>query len=141
MKQILVFRTWGDENQSQGDFYVKDEGEIIFQSKCIERGWKNNEKGVSCIPVGTYPIKLEYSSRFKTNLWEIYGVPNRSECKIHSANYWHQLNGCIALGRKLLDINKDGYLDVTSSRITVSDFMKAMGSDEVAQITVSDLYD
>jgi len=44
----------------------------------------------------------------------------------HAANYWHQLNGCIALGRRPADINNDGYMDVTSSKSTMKDFHKAL---------------
>ena len=69
-------------------------------------------------------------------LWEIKGVPNRSECKIHPSNYWNQLNGCIAPGVKLKDINADGYYDVTSSRKTTAEFHRAMGNQKNAIIEI-----
>ena len=69
---------------------------------------------------------LEYSNRFKKKLWEIKGVSNRSECKFHSANYWFQLNGCIALGLSLKDINNDCYNDVTSSKKALKSFHSAL---------------
>lgn len=141
MKHIFVLRTDGDKNQTSGIILVRDsDGKVLYDCKCIERGWQDNKSNVSCIPEGTYPIKLDYSPKFKTMLWEIYGVPGRAECKIHQANYWFQLNGCIAPGNKLKDLNGDGYRDVTSSREALAEFHKVMAPDEVAQITILNIY-
>jgi len=85
-----------------------------------------------------YKVVLEYSNRFKTDLWEIKGVENRSECKFHAANYWYQLNGCIALGSRLADINKDGYNDITSSKNTMKAFHKALENDTEALLIIAD---
>lgn len=56
------------------------------------------------------------------NLWELKGVPGRSECKFHTSNFYRQLNGCIALGDMHLDIDGDGYRDVRNSAKTVERF-------------------
>lgn len=141
MKTIIVNRDWQDKNQTLGVCYVKDErGRIIFKSEAIERGWRDNQSRVSCIPEGEYPVKLEHSNRFRKELYEIYGVPGRSECKFHSANYARQLNGCIALGNNRKDIDKDGYKDVTSSRLTMAKFHKAMGGDRQAILIVNNIH-
>jgi len=141
MKTILVNRDWQDSNQTLGVCYVRDEnGCIIFKSECIERGWKDNASRVSCIPIGEYPVRLEHSNKFKKELYEIYAVPNRAECKFHAANYARQLNGCIALGNKRLDIDKDGYIDVTSSRDTMKRFHEALDGDREAILIVSNLH-
>ena len=138
MKTIKINRNWGDENQTLGNCTViGEDGKPLFSSLTLERGWRDNQQGVSCIPPGSYPVKLEYSDRFKTNLWEIKGVPNRSECKFHAANYWYQLNGCVALGQKLLDINNDGYNDITSSKNTMRSFHGCFGSDTEAILEVN----
>jgi len=127
MKTIKINRLWQDENQTIGNCTVFDENDKpIFSSISLERGWRNNEKNVSCVPKGTYKVVLEYSPRFNTDLWELKGVVGRSECKFHSANYWHSLNGCVALGLKLKDINNDGYVDITNSRDTMSEFHNAL---------------
>jgi hypothetical protein len=90
---------------------------------------------ISCIPSGEYKCVLEYSARFKRDLWEIKGVPNRSECKFHSANYWHDLNGCIALGTHYADIDGDGFRDILNSKKTMAKFHKALeGLTEVQLI-------
>ena len=138
MKTIKINRLWQDKNQTIGNCTVFDENEKpIFSSISLERGWRNNEKNVSCVPKGTYKVVLEYSPRFNTDLWELKGVVDRSECKFHSANYWHQLNGCVALGLKLTDINNDGYVDITNSRDTMSEFHKALSGSTEALLTIN----
>ncbi len=135
MNTVIIHRDWQDENESLGVCYVKDsEGCVILKKESLERGSRSNAKNISCIPSGEYVLRLEYSPKFRKNLWEIYGVPNRSECKFHSANYWFQLNGCIALGNKRIDINKDGYKDVTSSRASMRLFHEAMKGEEAILI-------
>lgn len=141
MKTIILNRDEQDSKQTLGVCYIKNEsGRIIFKSEAIERGWIDNRKRVSCIPEGEYPVKLEHSNRFRKKLYEIYGVPNRSECKFHAANYARQLNGCIALGNKRIDIDGDGYRDVTSSRKTMARFHKAMGGDKAAILVVNNIH-
>lgn len=88
----------------------------------MELPWINNQPRISCIPEGQYPVVLEYSSKFRSKLWELYQVPNRSEIKIHTANFTHEIEGCIALGLSHRDINKDGIMDVVSSRKAIDKF-------------------
>ena len=72
-------------------------------------------------------------------LWEIKGVPNRSETKFHSANYWYQLKGCIALGQRVIDINNDGYCDVTNSKNTMIQFHRTFGKDTQAKLIIENV--
>ena len=121
--RIEIFRLEYEEKQTLGELAIFDGYETeVFSALTLERSDNNNERMTSCIPSGTYNCKLEYSNKFKKDLWEIKGVENRSECKFHSANYWHDLNGCIALGNKYIDIDKDGFRDVLSSKKTMKKF-------------------
>jgi len=141
MKEVLVIRDYEDKEQCLGRLYVRNEfGQIIFQCETLERSYKDNRRNVSSIPIGKYPLMLEWSNRFRKELWEIYNVPGRSECKIHAANYWYQLNGCISLGRTRKDINGDGFADVTSSRKTMAKFHEAMQGIRISSITVSNIH-
>ena len=138
MKVVRIIRDWQDKTQTLGRCTIYDEeGKPIFSCMSLERGWRDNESRVSCVPLGNYIAVLEYSDKFDTDLWELKNVPNRSECKFHSANYWFQLNGCIALGRSLADINKDGYNDVTSSRNTMKSFHKALESETRIEVIIT----
>lgn len=137
--EVFVIRRWSDKNQSTGFLEVRNvNGQPVFGSLCIERGDRQNKKNVSRVPAGRYLMELEWSPKFKRKLWELKEVPNRSECKIHPSNYWGQLNGCIAPGINLTDLDRDGYYDVTSSVKTTNDFHRAMGSATLAYITIVD---
>jgi hypothetical protein len=62
----------------------------------IELPWRNNERGISCIPEGKYFIEKRYSPKFQWHL-HVRGVPNRSLILFHPANdALRELNGCLA---------------------------------------------
>jgi len=139
MTEVLIERFKIEDNYTLGDCYVSDtKGCMNHIGVSLERGWLNNKSNISCVPEGTYKLKLEYSPRFDKFLWELYGVPKRSECKFHAANYWRQLNGCIALGEKHVDIDGDSDLDITKSKKTMKAFHKAMRGEE-ATVTIKNL--
>ncbi len=134
---IRIHRYWQDESQTSGACTVLIDGFPVLSSLSLERGWRNNERNVSCIPSGEYDLKFEYSDKFERKLWEIKDVPNRSECKFHSANYWFQLQGCVALGLKSKDINRDNYRDVTNSTFTMNNFHKVLEGYEEARLVIT----
>lgn len=141
MYNVVILRDqfFGDDASLGVCLVYNNEGVQIFKSESLERGWKNNQKNVSCIPVGKYPLRLDYSPRFRKDLWEVYDVPNRSECKFHAANYWKQLNGCMALGNNRKHIDGDLILDVTSSGPTMSNFHQALTGQKEAILHVFDV--
>jgi len=120
---VKIHRREHLEKQTLGELYIiGDEDNIVFQCRTLELPYLENKRNISCVPVGRYKCKLEYSNRFKRDLWELKDVPNRTECKFHSANYFHQLNGCIALGNSFKDIDGDGWKDVLNSFETLVKF-------------------
>jgi len=132
MKHVTVLRDFKTKEVIYGNLFVVENGEIIFRCKTIENLSK------AC-PSGKFPLKLEYSPRFKMNLWEVYETPGRSEIKIHTANYWQQLDGCIGIGQKHQDINKDGVMDIALSKAALSEFHSAMADIKESFITVVDV--
>jgi len=64
----------------------------------VERPWLNNTPFESCIPDGTYPMRRHNSGRFGPDMWEIFGVPNRTYILIHVGNRSSNVVGCVALG-------------------------------------------
>jgi len=125
---VKLKRQWADKNQSTGILLIIDNntGQPVFGSMCIERGERHNQRNVSNIPEGIYPLRFTWSPKFKRFVWLIDEVPNRSGIRIHPANFWTQLNGCVAPGIRLKDLNKDGYYDVTSSTRTTADFERVL---------------
>lgn len=139
IKTVMIERYETKDNYALGNCYVIDEDNCThYIGVSLERGWKNNQKNISCVPTGEYPLVLEYSPKFKQDLWELKKVPKRAECKFHAANYWYELNGCIALGEKVEDINKDGYPDITKSKKTMREFHKALKRDKEAKLIIKD---
>ena len=67
----------------------------------IERPWRDNERNVSCIPEGEYPLEWRESPRFGMS-WHVDDVPSRSHILLHVANYPTDVQGCIGLGTDLL---------------------------------------
>jgi hypothetical protein len=139
--EVKITRYWQDENQTSGICTVLDnEGFPVFSSLSLERGWRDNQNGVSCVPVGVYDLEFEYSDRFKTKLWELKGVPGRSECKFHASNYWYQLEGCIALGLRYKKLNADNYRDLTNSADTLSAFHFSLKDYNKIKLHITDAF-
>ena len=134
MKQVILERITDDGKQTLGGIQIGD----VFIAKTLELGWKNNASNISCIPIGIYVCKYTRSNRMslKANkdvyTYELMDVPNRSGIRIHSANYFHQLLGCIALGDSTKDIDIDGELDVLHSGATVAKFVDLMNKVDFA---------
>lgn len=139
MKVVVLRDLFFDQQASLGTCYIYDGNKQVFKKESLERGWVDNKNRVSCIPVGVYPLVLEHSPRFKKKLWEVKNVPGRSECKFHAANYWHQLNGCIALGNNRKYIDNDLIMDVTSSRDTMRKFHEVLSSETEVELHVMDI--
>ena len=138
MKTIHITRTFQNNKQTLGVCSVFDEfNRPVFSAISLERGWLDNKSNISCVPKGTYTVVYEYSAHFKKFLWELKGVPNRSECKFHEANYWYQLQGCIALGQRLSDLDSDGYYDISNSRPTMVSFDKSLQNETRVNLVIT----
>lgn len=63
----------------------------------LERPWKDNERGVSCIPAGLYECKRVKSPKFG-DAFEVTEVPGRQEILFHKGNLEDDSHGCILIG-------------------------------------------
>ena len=85
--QRLYRDTWTD-----GLIFIK--GVLLCRS--IELRWANNERNVSCVPEGVYPVTIIQHPKFGECL-QINGVKGRSGILVHVANdAQKELRGCIA---------------------------------------------
>lgn len=64
----------------------------------LEETWLGNIQQESCIPAGAYKVKAYSGTKYK-NVWQVYGVPNRSAILIHWGNTERDTVGCILVGR------------------------------------------
>lgn len=141
MKEVLIVRAKEyKDKETIGFAFVFENGKKLFEMALLELPFRNNKRNVSCVPVGEYHLVLEYSPKFQMMLWEAKGIPGRSECKFHAANYVHQLNGCFAPGAYHTDLNGDGLPDVSGSYQTLMKFHDVMGRDVKAKLKIIDLY-
>lgn len=104
--------------------FIKSDGQLWI-GKSLELPWKQNLPEVSCIPQGTYSVVYTRSNRLSRLTgkdyftYEVLNVPQRTGIRLHSANYFAQLHGCIAIGNAYKDLNADGQMDIIHSGITV----------------------
>ena len=126
---ISIVRTTRQENQILGQLLALDaNGQELFRCVTLELPWRENARRISCIPPGRYTLRPRYSEKYRHHL-HVLDVPNRDWILIHEANYVHQLQGCIAIGRTVADINADGTLDITSSKLTKNRLMEFIDGD------------
>ena len=76
------------------------DGEILINGilvcRSIELRWANNERNISCVPEGVYPVAIIQHPKFSECL-QINGVKGRSGILVHVANdAQKELRGCIA---------------------------------------------
>lgn len=114
-----------EDKQTLGEGVAYVNGVEKLRFKSMELPWRDNERKVSCIPTGTYQVIQRRSTKYKLH-YHILDVPNRSWILIHPANYARQLMGCIAPGRRFLDIDGDGLKDVTDSVATLKELLEVM---------------
>ena len=101
MNTLEVVRDHMDNTPTTGEMLI--EGEHFAYT--LERPWLHNAPNVSCIPEGTYFLKLLYSPHFGRPLPHVLGVPGRSGILFHALNVVSQSQGCVGLGDERGDGN------------------------------------
>jgi hypothetical protein len=97
-------------------------GEMIAINNSKASFYKTLERGVDLrIPTGLYECEMTFSPKFQKMMY-LVKVPNMEGIRIHAGNFYSDSEGCILLGKTTSDINKDGELDIASSRIAVDEF-------------------
>lgn len=125
MKVINLDRTQFEDKQTLG--VMLHNGKTLCYT--LELPWKDNQRGISCIPEGEYEVVSRHtdSSQFKYKHYHILDVPERDWILIHGGNYHTQIKGCILVGSSWKDINGDGYRDVVNSRNTLEELIEYIG--------------
>lgn len=126
MKEVKIFRTARSSHGTEGQLIANG-----FACHSFELPWKNNERGISCIPSGSYAAVIRLSPKYGRTYW-VSNVPDRSLILIHGGNFagdptvglkTHTM-GCILLGDRI------GFLGnqraILNSRVIVRRFMEHM---------------
>lgn len=137
-KHVIVLRSTKNKKAAYGIIQVVEGDTILFVARTIERLDK-------IFPDGEYVIKFEYSPKFDRFLWELYGIKGRAEIKLHVANFYDELEGCIGVGSVHKDIaygkrKLDGINDLGSSGVTLEKFHLAMNGIFESKIKVLSAY-
>lgn len=105
----------------------------------LERGWKNNERGVSCIPPGEYLMKRSFFEHGGYETFEII-CPPREEIKVHIGCIVDDTHGCILTGEMFEPVyNKDtGLMEdgILASGIAFKEFMKYLEGEPEAKLVI-----
>ena len=130
----LLKREKSTETQTLGEFtYYQDRLKVVFTCKTVELEVDCNAVRDDAIPAGDYTVIKRWSQKYKWH-FHITNVPNRSYILIHNANYSRQLLGCVAVGASHADIDKDGLVDVTSSKSTLKRMNKVLPNEFILRI-------
>ena len=97
MINLLLIRNTFSKESTIGELFIN--GERICDT--LENPWKDNQRNISCIPEGEYPVRLrlarESASRDYLHLL-VQDVPNRDYILFHRGNSAKDTSGCILVG-------------------------------------------
>jgi hypothetical protein len=89
-----------------------------------------------CIPEGTYRLERYDSPKHGPRTWQFVGVPGRNNIQIHTANWPHELLGCVALGEGH-QRSPAGEPGVIGSAITLARFVGLTSALDAIEIIIS----
>ena len=97
MINLLLIRNTFSKKSTIGELFLN--GERICDT--LENPWVDNQRNISCIPEGVYPVRLrlprESGTRDYLHLL-VQEVPNRDWILFHRGNTAKDTSGCILVG-------------------------------------------
>ena len=98
MINLLLIRDMFTANSTIGELFIN--GELFCDT--LENPWLDNQRNISCIPEGEYPVRLrlprESATRDYLHLL-VQDVPNRDYILFHRGNFPKDTSGCILVGQ------------------------------------------
>lgn len=119
--KLTLQRVYQGEDCTLGIIYDAMWSPLCFT---LEEPWKDNKKGISCIPTGTYKCVPHNGTRFK-DVWRLENVPNRKAILIHNGNTTDDIEGCILTGKYFGKLR--GKKAVMSSQIALNQLKVFVG--------------
>ena len=126
--ELHLTRLEENDKQTIGVLQLIDNNNVLFSCYTLELPYIQNQRNVSCIPLGKYNTVLRTSFKFGNHL-HITNVYGRSYILIHSGNFNSDIRGCVIIGSSFKDINSDGYADVVNSKRTLKKLMAIVPND------------
>lgn len=85
------------DDRTLGWMFCLDGHKLLYKFATLELPWRNNEKNVSCIPVGRYKITTEDDPK-RGFVLRVHDVPNRDGVLLHRGSLPEHTQGCICYG-------------------------------------------
>ena len=127
---IEVKRFEFKDTHTVGKMYVDG----IYECYTLEDAVRNGTKiiGKTAIPIGTYKVIIDASTRFKQDMPHILDVPDFTGVRIHAGNTSADTDGCILLGSTWA--GKDF---IGNSKIAYKKFFDKLKQNKTVSITIS----
>jgi hypothetical protein len=127
---IEVKRFEFKDTHTVGKMYVDG----VYECYTLEDAVRNGTKviGKTAIPIGTYKLIIDASTRFKQDMPHILDVPDFTGVRIHAGNTSADTDGCILLGSTWA--GKDF---IGNSKITYKKFFDKLKQNKTVSITIS----
>lgn len=102
------------ESETLGSMYLPD-GTLLC--KTLELPWKDNQHNISCIYEGNH-IVIKEAPKPGREYWHfrLPFVDGRSGILIHPMTYFWHSEGCLGVGSRFVDLNKDNIPDIVESK-------------------------
>lgn len=107
-----------------------------FMVTTMERGWKNNEPTISCIPAYKYLCKRVQSPHFG-NTFEVI-VDGRSHILFHKGNWQTDSLGCILVGSGYGFLN--GQEAITGAGDGFAHFLNYLKDENEFELTIKNAF-
>ena len=127
---IEVKRFEFKDTHTVGKMYVDG----VYECYTLEDAVRNGTKviGKTAIPIGTYKLIIDASTRFKQDMPHILDVPDFTGVRIHAGNTSADTDGCILLGSSWT--GKDF---IGNSKIAYKKFFDKLKQNKTVSITIS----
>ena len=95
---LLIIRDTFSDKSTIGELFIN--GERFCDT--LENPWLDNQRNISCIPEGEYPVRLRLARESATREYLhllVQDVPNRDYILFHRGNFPKDTSGCILVGQ------------------------------------------
>ncbi len=133
-RSIVINRIFQNDIKTISVAGVFQEPYYLYEFVTIELPWRDNTRGISCIPEGTY--RGEAVQKNQKYAIQIKDVPDRDSVYITNAIFLRQLEGCIAPGTSIKELDRSGTINTISSRMALAclEMEYPLGSEMEIQI-------
>jgi hypothetical protein len=127
---IEVKRLEFKDTHTVGKLYING----VYECFTLEDAVRNGTKiiGKTAIPIGTYKVIIDASTRFKQDMPHILNVPDFTGVRIHAGNTSADTEGCILVGTSW-----NGKDFIGNSKIAYKKFFDKLKQNKTVSITIS----